>query len=502
MWTFGKKIALGFALSFLLMLVIGGMSYRTIESLTRTSRAVAQTHDQLFHLGDYVRMVSDLESQQRGILVTGDPDYLAQIKATAAALPLPLERLRRTIGADAQLQQQLADLVKQADAKTAYVLKTIEIYRSEGREAAQKYAASAGDGKDVMDELVRRAEALDKQIRQTLDQRAEEVESAAGIARSTILYGTVLGLLLITTAGVLLTRSLTTQIAATVQHVQRSSSELQTAATQQSAGAREASTAMTEIATTITELLAASRQIAESAQRVASVAEQTADAARLGDGTVRQARESITGIRQQVDLVVDHMLDLGRKSQQIGAVLEIVSELAEQTNILAINATIEATGAGEMGKRFGVVADEIRKLADRVAGATKEIRGLIDDVRSAVNTTVMATETGSKAVDQGARQFGEVASSFGRIAELVGSTTDAAREIGLSTKQQTSAVEQVNVAIANTVLATRETEASSGQTFQTARQLAHMSRELLRMVQAEPRGRAPLPSSALDDVPA
>ena len=120
------------------------------------------------------------------------------------------------------------------------------------------------------------------------------------------------------------------------------------------------------------------------------------------------------------------MLELGKKSQQIGRCLDIVSELAEQTNILAINATIEAAGAGEAGRRFAVVADEIRKLADRVAGSAKEIRGLIDDVRGAVNTTVMATESGSKAVDAGTRQFGEVASALKQIAGLVATTTDAA----------------------------------------------------------------------------
>src|SRR3990167_346735 len=98
------------------------------------------------------------------------------------------------------------------------------------------------------------------------------------------------------------------------------------------------------------------------------------------------------------------MLELGKKSQQIGAVLDIVSELAEQTNILSINATIEAAGAGESGKRFAVVADEIRKLADRVANSTKDIRVQIDDVRGAGNTTVMATESGAKAVDAGTRQ--------------------------------------------------------------------------------------------------
>jgi methyl-accepting chemotaxis protein len=242
---------------------------------------------------------------------------------------------------------------------------------------------------------------------------------------------------------------------------------------------------MTEITTTISELLATSRQIAESAQRVAGIAGQTTDAARSGEGTVLIANDSIASIRQQVDLVVSHTLELGRKSQQIGAVLDIVAELAEQTNILAINATIEAAGAGESGKRFSVVADEIRKLADRVAGSTKEIRTLIDDVRGAVNTTVMATETGSKAVDAGSKQFGDVASAFKLIAGLVVTTTQAAREIELSTKQQTTAVEQVNLAIANTAQATKETEVSLGQTLQTASELAGLSKDLLRLVQPQ-----------------
>ncbi len=173
----------------------------------------------------------------------------------------------------------------------------------------------------------------------------------------------------------------------------------------------------------------------------------------------------------------------GKKSQQAGGILEIINELAEQTNILAINATIEAAGAGDAGKRFAVVADEIRKLADRVGGSTKEIRGLIEDIRAAVNTTVMATESGTKAVDAGTRQFADVTASFRQIAGLVGTTTEAAREIELSTKQQATAVEQVNVAIANVAQATSENEASSGQTLAAATQLSGLSRELLQLIQ-------------------
>jgi methyl-accepting chemotaxis protein len=179
------------------------------------------------------------------------------------------------------------------------------------------------------------------------------------------------------------------------------------------------------------------------------------------------------------------MGELGKKSQQIGGVLEIINELAEQTNILAINATIEAAGAGEAGKRFAVVADEIRKLADRVGGSTKEIRGLVDDVRASVNTTVMATEGGSKAVDLGTRQFAEVTTAFKQIAGLVTTTTEAAREIELSTKQQATAVEQVTVAMADVSQAAKEAEVSSTQTLQTSSQLTSLSRELARVIRPQ-----------------
>lgn len=104
-----------------------------------------------------------------------------------------------------------------------------------------------------------------------------------------------------------------------------------------------------------------------------------------------------------------------------------------------------------------------------------------------VNTTVMTTESGSKAVDAGARQLADVATAFKQIAGLVGTTTDAAREIELSTKQQSTAVEQVNIATANVAQATRENEASSAQTLQTAAELAKLSSELLRIVQSQTR---------------
>ena len=194
--------------------------------------------------------------------------------------------------------------------------------------------------------------------------------------------------------------------------------------------------------------------------------------------------ESISGIRRQVDQIVSHMLELGKKSQEIGAVLDIVSELAEQTNILAINATIEAAGAGEAGKRFAVVAEEIRKLADRVGGSTKEVRTLIDDVRSAVNTTVMATETGSKAVDAGSRQFGDVASTFKADRQSPGHDHGCrARDRAVHQAAVHARSSRSTSPIANVTQASMETETSAGQTLQTVSQMAALSKDLLRIIQ-------------------
>jgi methyl-accepting chemotaxis protein len=487
MWTFGRKIAGGFAVSFALLALIGVVAYRSVDTLTKTSYAVTHTYTVIERIAGLLSELKDAETGQRGFVITGDDSYLEPYRSGTRRAPALLEELKQLTADNPNQTRRIAQAEPLVAQKFAELQRTIDTRRAQGFEATQPIVAS-NEGKRYMDELRAIMGAIDAEERGLLKERAEEVETAASTARSTILGGTILCLLFVTGAGTLLTRSVTAQVGSAVRHVQSSSAELQAVANQQASGAKESATSMTEITTTISELLATSRQIAESAHRVSSVADQTAGAARSGEGTVLRASESIAAIRRQVDLVVAHMLELGKKSQQIGSVLEIVSELAEQTNILAINATIEAAGAGETGKRFGVVADEIRKLADRVGTSTKEIRGLIEDVRGAVNTTVMATETGSKAVDSGNRLFGEVTTSFKQVADLVQTTTDAAREIQLSTKQQTTAVEQVNVAIANTAQAARETEASSGQTLQTASQLAALSKELLRLVQPQASG--------------
>jgi methyl-accepting chemotaxis protein len=487
-WTFGRKLGVAFTVAVALALIIGAIATLALRYVVASQNEVILISAQ--SLIDAAKLDAAMERKvaaMRGLLLTSSPRFEDSMRRARDEIDATLRQLQLGVASE-DGRRSLEEIAAAERDHQRAAERAIALGRSQNlpNPVADLFEEEVLPKRDALSATMVSFVALQERLLQEARQRSS---AAAASATRLVLVISLLVVVFGTTMSLLLARTLASQIGRAVGQVQSSSTELQAAANQQASGTREQATAMSEITTTIGELLATSRQIAESAQRVAQIADDTAGAARGGGGTVTRAQEAIAGIRRQVDLVVQHMLDLGRKSQQIGAVLEIVSELAEQTNILAINATIEAAGAGDAGRRFAVVAEEIRKLADRVTAAAKEIRELIDEVRGAVNTTVMATETGSKTVDAGSRQFGEVMQTFERIAGLVGTTTDAAREIELSTKQQATAVEQVNVAIGSVAQATKESEVSSSQTLQTASVLTQLSRDLGRLV-GPPAGRA------------
>jgi methyl-accepting chemotaxis protein len=479
--TFSGKLAAGFALTTALTLLMGISSVVALTVVVGAKDNVIQQASVV--LVGAERLNTRIESRignYRAYLLNGQQQYLDATNADREAFLEQVVQLRDELTNAKELS--LLDTVTATEAAHAALLTPVIERRkkiTDLRNIAQLNATNVAPARQALQNAIKSLTAL-----VTKDVTAAK-KSSTHEARVAVIVVIVLGLLSIASASVIairLNRGLRREVGTAVGHIQSSSAQLEAAAAQQASGGRDQASAMSEITTTISELLITSRQIADNAHRVSKIAEETSEAALNGDSTIDQTRQSITAIRTQVDQIVAHMLALGEKSQQIGGVVDLVSELAEQTNILAINATIEASGAGEWGRRFAVVAEEIRKLADRTAGSAKEIRALIDDVRGAVNTTVMATEIGAKSVDAGSRQFDDATSSFRRIAQLVATTNDATREIELSTKQQSTAVEQVNVAASDTARVTRETEASATQTKQTAAHLANLSSDLLDLV--------------------
>ncbi len=482
-WTVGRQFFVGFFLVASLIALFIFLTRMRTQNFADASTLVERSHKALSELERVLSTVKDADAGHRDYILTGNEAFLAPYREANDTLAKELAHLRGLISDSPEQLKHLEALEALIERKMTNLGANIQLRRTQGFEAALA-AINTGEGRQLMDNI-RTAVAEMRQREDELLATRDRLQEEEVKAFNQFFWMDGIGILVfVLLIALLIGKSLERKLQTAITQVQGSSTDLHSAASQQVTGAREQASATTEISTTVKELLSTSRQIASSAQQVSKVADDTAGAARTGNETVQRAAEAIDVVSRQVDAIVNHMLELGKRSQEIGGILDIINELAEQTNILAINATIESAGAGEHGKRFAVVAEEIRKLADRVGGATKDIRALIDEIRAASNTTIMATEDGSKAVQSSARQFTEVAGSFRRIAELVRTNLDVAREIELSTQQQTTAVEQVNTAIQEVAQTARQSEVSSAQTLQTANRLTQLSKQLNAILDA------------------
>jgi CHASE3 domain sensor protein len=487
-WTFGRKLAVVFGVLVLLAAAIAAVSAYALNRVIQSSDLVISTTVENLIDAQRLRAAAlDKAAEVRGFLLTAGDEFARGMLEADQAFTQTAQAIRERAAGESD--ERLSD-IEQAMAEYQREADEVMGARRQATDFATVAATFSTRLAPAFQALDGRIEDLVGSERAVLEQTTRDARSDASYAQRVMLVVGGAAIVSAVLLAVLLMRTLTQQIGTSVQHVRNSSAELQAAASQQASGAREQASAMSEISTTITELLTTSRQISDSAQEVAHVAEDSAAGATSGRVAVHDAERSMTNIKQQVDAIVRQMLDLGKKSQQIGGILAIINELAEQTNILAINATIEASSAGEAGRRFAVVGDEVRKLAERVGGSAKQVGALIEEMREAVNATVMVTETHSKSVEAGAQTFGRLAAVLDGITKGVETTKDVAREIELSTKQQTTAVEQVNVAIADVAQATREAEAGSSQTLQTASQLAVLSDQLVRLIQSAAPARA------------
>jgi len=243
---------------------------------------------------------------------------------------------------------------------------------------------------------------------------------------------------------------------------------------QQASGAAEQAAAVSQTSATVEELAQTSKQIAENSAAVAAAAESTLTTVEDSMRSVLDTAEGIEEIRISTQQVSDKILVLGERSQEIGRVLVIIDDIAEQTKILALNAAIEAARAGEAGKGFAVVAEEIRKLADSVTDSTQEIGRVVHEIQTSSSQLVMSTERTTHKVEEGKMLAQRTADCLDRIVHRVEGTTDAAKQISIATQQQRTASDQV-------VLSMREVAQVSQQAAEASRQISAAIMDLNRV---------------------
>ncbi len=283
---------------------------------------------------------------------------------------------------------------------------------------------------------------------------------------------------------------MTENLSSTIEHIRQaalrigSSSEQIAATVMQQAGASaQQASAAEQTKTTMEEMAATSGQIAESAGEVVGAAAGTQEDARRGVEVVNEIVQKMEEIKKGSEASTNEIMALGQRSQQIGEVMNIINDIADQTKLIAFNAALEAAAAGEAGQRFGVVATEVRRLADTVLEATEEIRERIDDIRVATNELAIASEQRGKRVEEGVAQAEVMAEALQEILNSAEVVTLSARQIALSTQQQRTAAEQVVEATREVSLGAKQVADGSQDTSQVVNDLVALAEELQQTVE-------------------
>ena len=188
-------------------------------------------------------------------------------------------------------------------------------------------------------------------------------------------------------------------------------------------------------------------------------------------------------IQNQMEAVANTIVRLSEQSQQIGGIIASVTDVADQSNLLAVNASIEAAKAGEQGKGFAVVAQEIKDLAQQSKQATIQVRNILNDIQKATSAAVMATEQTSKAVENGVRQSAQTGESIKKLAESSSKAVEAATQIVASSQQQVVGMDQIGLAMNNINQAGTENAASMVQAEKAAKGLNELGQKLKLLVE-------------------
>ncbi len=226
------------------------------------------------------------------------------------------------------------------------------------------------------------------------------------------------------------------EVASAADAVNQVASDLASGSSEQAASVVEITAAMEQLARTAS-------QIAESATRQADLASRAESSGESGSGAVHEAVTGVEEVQKRISAIANRADTLGTRSKEIYRVLELINEIAQETHILSLNAAIEAVAAGAEGRRFSVVAEEVRHLAQRSQESVESVRNLLDEFSGSIRATIVATEEGSKEAARVLERSRAAASAIGELRQASGDTSRVARQISMATQQQNAASDEV-----------------------------------------------------------
>ncbi|HAT1658438.1 TPA: hypothetical protein I8035_002793 [Legionella pneumophila] len=257
-----------------------------------------------------------------------------------------------------------------------------------------------------------------------------------------------------------------------------SASEITASTTQLASGSAETAAAVNQTTSTIEEVKQTSEISAQKARYVADVAKKTVQISQEGQKSMEESIEAMNRIQEKMESIAENIVTLSEQSQDIGEIINTVTDLAEQSNLLAVNASIEAAKAGKQGKGFSVVAQEVKIMAERSKQATSQVRSILGDIQKALSIAVLSAEGGSKAVETGVRLSNTAGEAIRSLAKSIAESANAANQIITSSQQQLVGMDQVAQAMQNINQASVQNLTSTKQVETSAHDLSQLGQKL------------------------
>jgi methyl-accepting chemotaxis protein len=530
-WSIGSKVLSIFAIATVMALIISIIAFRgateTIESGTSLQRSYEIGRAFQFALSD----IKDAETGQRGFLITGETRYLDPYESGRTRLEESLSKLKLLAAGRPQQEQRVEALAPLARKKMAELAESIRLRKESGFEAARK-SVLTDQGREVMDQIRSLVEAGKNESQAQITQRdAENKEDAAKI-KWILIVGAILNVLVFGLMAIFVRRSIIEPLARVVRVAQgvaegdlrqeklpdtstdevgdlsrvfnvmvlslrdlsaqniaaakglgAAAAQVLSSIQEQASATRQQATSIQETTTTMEEIAQSGAQVAERARQVAAAAEITSTASNQGIMAVQGTNLTMQGVRTQIESVAQNIVNLSERNQTIGEIIASVNDIAEQSNLLALNAAIEAAAAGDYGRRFSVVAGEIKNLAEQAKGATVQVRSILGDIQKGINSSVMLTEEAVKRSESG-KQQAELAEQT--IQQLSGTTQESVRafqQIVGATNQQQIGFDQITQALKAIRIGAEQTASSTTQLEKAALSLNTLGQQLQKTVE-------------------
>jgi methyl-accepting chemotaxis protein len=262
------------------------------------------------------------------------------------------------------------------------------------------------------------------------------------------------------------------------ESVNAATAEILASTQEQAAATAEQAAAVQQANATMGQISQSGAQISERAKQVATAAEATSTASAAGLQSVKNTTSTMEGIREQAEAVAENVIALSEKTQAIGDIIATVNDIAEQSHLLALNASIQAAAAGEHGRGFAVVASEMKNLAAQSKQATVQVRAILGDIQKGITSSVMLTEEAVKRADSGRQQAGVSDQTIRKLTENIEESVRAFQQIVGGSSQQQIGFEQVIHAFRNISVASQQTATSTKQSEKAAANLSTLAQEL------------------------